>query len=129
PSDQETSFSPSNQARRYESFSGVVREAIAAREQTAAVPVATTRQEPLEARDNSAKFEAVVKQAMGVEQPLAAVPMQVPPSPASPSPVSHSQETTSSRWTRLLGQSQKRLKAWLQRTFAWSKQQLQQAYA
>lgn len=131
--------------RKQESFSGVVRGAIAS--QPSPIPPIMMVQEAFPARDNSAKFEAVVKRAMGAEPPKAPPatmsPMSpispIPPMtglPATPVPPPPPQETMQAQWEQrlrqweqTLEQWQQQISPWLQQAYAWSSQRAQEAYA
>lgn len=113
--------------RKGESFSGVVKDAIAAQQRIS--PYAPLH-EPLVARDNSAKFEAVVKKVMATEPRMAASPRQAPPVLASvqtPLPGTHLQQTRS-REKQLQAWIQ-HVRPWLQRMYQWSRQRALQIYA
>jgi serine/threonine protein kinase len=107
--------------RKGESFSGVVKGAIAAQQHTS--PYAALH-EPLVARDNSAKFEAVVKKAMASEPQMASSARQAPGLASVQTPLPGTPLHATS-----LQRLQIRLQAWLQRVYQWSRQRALQAYA
>jgi serine/threonine protein kinase len=115
-------------AGKQESFSGIIRGAIAS--QQSSTPSLMMLQETFPARDNSAKFEAVVKQAMGTEQ------QNVPPAmsamsamPVAPLPTASPQETTQSQREIRLKQWEQQLRPRLQEAYAWINLWLQRARA
>ncbi len=115
--------------KKGESFSGVVKGAIAAQQHIS--PYAPLH-ESLVARDNSAKFEAVVKQVMQAE-PQGAPPIrQAPPMLASvrtPLPGTPLQQSGLQRWKQRLQAWLEQIRPWLQRLYLWSRQRALQGYA
>ncbi len=141
PMEDATQAQPES-GRKPESFSGVVRGAIAS--QPSPISPIMMVQESFSARDNSAKFEAVVKRAMGAETqnvPPAAMSSlsPMPPMsalPATPVPPPPPQETMQAQWEQRLRQWEQTLEQWqqqlsprLQQAYAWSSQRAQEAYA
>jgi serine/threonine protein kinase len=114
--------------RKGESFSGVVKDAIAAQQRISPyVPL----HEPLVARDNSAKFEAVVKKVMETEPRIASPGRQAPPVMASvqtPLPGTHLQQTGLQSWEKRVQVWIQQVRPWLQRIYQWSRQRALQAY-
>jgi serine/threonine protein kinase len=109
--------------RKGESFSGVVKGAIAAQQRTS--PYAALH-DPLVARDNSAKFEAVVKKAMAGEPQMAPPVRQA--SVQTPLPGTHVHATGLQRWERRLQAWIQQIRPYLQRMYQWSRQRALRAY-
>jgi hypothetical protein len=113
--------------KKGESFSGVVKGAIAAQQLTS--PYAALH-EPLVARDNSAKFEAVVKKAMASEPQMASSARHAPglASVQTPLPGTRLQQTSLQRWQIRLQAWIQQIRPYLQRMYQWSRQRALQAY-
>ncbi|WP_220203964.1 serine/threonine protein kinase [Reticulibacter mediterranei] len=113
--------------RKGESFSGVVKGAIAAQQHIS--PYAPLH-EPLVARDNSAKFEAVVKKVMETEPRIASPARQAPmlASVRTPLPGTQLQQTGLQRWERRLQAWIQQIQPYLQRMYQWSRQRALQVY-
>jgi serine/threonine protein kinase len=113
--------------KKGESFSGVVKGAIAAQQRTS--PYAALH-EPLVARDNSAKFEAVVKKAMAIEPQIASSARQAPglASVQTPLPGTHLHATSLQRWQIRLQAWIQQIRPYLQQMYQWSRQRALQAY-